>query len=212
MKNVVIILACITIFCSPVILGGAGSSQKSFSATDFLLDKSKPYVYLEVDHIGLRTKRSESEPPTGIWLRLRNNCILPIVIHTFGVPPGSSAKEIGVLDNVVPNPQEALGEGGVRSLPVLGSGGSGQSSSNTEKEDKAANPSATMPSGYRFPVGSFQAIQPGQSVYFSLPIDHVTDAWHVEIPFSFDLKVQSQVRGAENFVALYKGDLPLVNR
>ena len=70
--------------------------------TRFVIDPNcKPYVYLEVDHVGPRTPKGKGEPEVGIWLRLRNNSRLPIIVSTFGGPPGSP--DCGVMDEVVRN-------------------------------------------------------------------------------------------------------------
>ncbi len=198
-------------------LGQTGVPRKAASHGSFLLDQSKPYVYLEVDHIGAREPRNEEEPNIGIWLRLHNNCAIPIVIRTFGIPPNGSKGEIGVLDNVVLNPRQPVGDGVVSygtwpkgmSAPdvsaVLGAPGTTTKSALSQSGERKANDA--MPYGYRFPTSSSVALAPGQSVYFSLPRNHVSDSWHVEIPFRFDLKVRSLLRTPDNFIALYQGDL-----
>jgi hypothetical protein len=72
----------------------------------------------------------------------------------------------------------------------------------------APESTATMPYGYMLPTSSFATLAPGQSIYFSLPMDQVSNGWHVEIPFRFDLKVSSPLRSATNLVSLYQADLP----
>ena len=49
----------------------------------FVIDGSKPYAYVSFDHIGDRRPAAESEESKGLWLRLVNNCNLPITIMTF---------------------------------------------------------------------------------------------------------------------------------
>lgn len=176
----------------------------------FLVDRSKPYVYLEVVRIGPRIPRSDEEPKVGIWLRLHNNCIVPIIVRTFGVPDGSPDKEVGVLDNVVANPVEGISEGvswadnwTTSSLP-FDSAASSKESSQTASTKVAP---ASIPRGYGSDVSSFETLAPGQSMYFSLPRNQVSPKWHVEIPFRFDLKLHSTLTSAYNFVALYEGDV-----
>lgn len=65
----------------------------------------------------------------------------------------------------------------------------------------------SMPSGYAFEVGTMATLGPGQTIYFSLPLNHISDKWHVEIPFRFDLRIRTPVRSAKNYVALYQGDI-----
>jgi hypothetical protein len=198
-------------------LGQTGVPRKAASHGSFLVDQSKPYVYLEVDHIGAREPRNEEEPNNGIWLRLHNNCAIPIVIRTFGIPPNGPKGEIGVLDNVVPNPRQPVGDGVVSygtwpkgmSAPdvsaVLGAQSATTKSAPSQSGEKGTNDA--MPYGYRFPTSSSATLEPGQSVYFSLPRNHVSDSWHVEIPFRFDLKVRSPLRTPNSFIALYQVDL-----
>lgn len=197
--------------------GQTGVQRKVPSHGGFLLDQSKPYVYLEVDHIGAREPRNEGEPNNGIWLRLHNNCAIPIVIRTFGTPPNGRKGEIGVLDNVIPNPIQPVGDGVVSYgtwpntmsapdvPPLLGAQRATSKIDPPQAGKKGANDA--MPYGYRFPASSSATLEPGQSVYFSLPKNHVSDRWHVEIPFRFDLKVRSSLRVPDNFIALYQADL-----
>ncbi len=176
----------------------------------FLVDHSKPYVYLEVVRVGPRIPRSDDEPKMGIWLRLHNNCIVPIMVRTFGVPQGSRDNEVGVLDNVVPNPVEGISEGTSWAdnwPPTSSPFDSGASAKESLQTASAKITPASMPHGYGGDVSSFQTLAPGQSIYFSLPRNQVSPKWHVEIPFRFDLKVHSTLTSAYSFVALYEGDI-----
>lgn len=193
----------------------------------FLIDPAKPYVYLEVDHIGPRQPRAAGEPKIGIWMRLHNNCIVPIIVYTFGVPdfafappsPGRN-EEIGVYDSVIANPRPW---GFIRDQPPHPA-----TLTETMKPSDLANylwakpqlqaaPTATappppspkpkgakMPMGYWFDVGTDTIIHPGESIYFSLPRNHVSPKWHVQIPFHFDLDVHSPIPRPENYVTLYE--------
>lgn len=190
-----------------------GQSSPSSSSQAFLLDATKPYVYLTVEAEGPRQPRGDDEPKVGIWLYLHNNCRLPIVIRTFGVPQGAKLHEIGVLDNVVANPESAVGDGSISyKLPQLaGMGGSALpgelgSASHGSSHSPNLQPSL-MPHGYRYPVSSSITLSPGHSIYFSLPRDHVSKTWHVEVPFRFALKTSSRFRGPSSFISLYEDDL-----
>ena len=44
-----------------------------------------------------------------------------------------------------------------------------------------------IPHDYWFEVGSFQSIPPGKGLFFSVPVNHVEQRWHFEIPFRFEL-------------------------
>jgi hypothetical protein len=193
-------------------------AQKGKSSDDrFRLLPGKPYVYLDVDHIGPREPRDNSEPPIGLWLRLYNNCSEPIVVDTFGVPPNSPPTEIGVLDTVVANP-EVKGEEDVRldsgqnaipAFPPQPGGVQGElrdQNSRSTSSDKEEH--QQMPHGYMFPVSSSVTIRPGHSIYFSLPINHVGRNWHFAISFRFALSHNGPFREPDNSIAFFWDDLP----
>jgi hypothetical protein len=194
--------------------------QQTTAGREFVIDSSKPYVYLVVDHRGRREPRNDEEPPQGFWLHLHNNCRVPIIIRTFGVPPGSPAGEIGVLDNVVANPAPEMGDGSVTSQPgppvdtandlgnVLSGSRQGEPKGAASSAPSAESAPVGMPHGYMYPTSSSVTIGPGQSVYFSIPRNQISVSWHVEIPFHFDLKVRSSIREPLQVVTLYEEDLP----
>lgn len=85
LKSILLLAVCVPL--SAFITKQAGTKDAAEVSSDFLLDQSKPYVYLEVDHVGARKPLRDGEPNTGIWLRMKNNCKLPIVIMALGAPP-----------------------------------------------------------------------------------------------------------------------------
>jgi len=151
----------------------------------FLIDPNRPYVYLKFDHIGKGIPRSEREPTSRIWLRLVNNCHVPIIVSTFGIPEGSPKYEAGVMDKIVP--VKTLGLVTIGQLPMaplpppLGPTAPEQKPSTKAMVDE-------MPSGYdAFDVGSFDVIPPGKAILFSVPTSHLSRQWYFKIPFRFDL-------------------------
>jgi len=60
-----------SVFAVLLVLAGQASAQKPYA---FIVDASKPYVYLAFDHAGRREPAREGESPQGLWLRLINNC------------------------------------------------------------------------------------------------------------------------------------------
>lgn len=48
-------------------------------------------------------------------------------------------------------------------------------------------PRSEMPGGYMFHVGSDFTLPAGGSLSFSVPVNHVAEDWHIEIPFQFVL-------------------------
>lgn len=48
-------------------------------------------------------------------------------------------------------------------------------------------PRTEMPAGYTYDIRTTEVVQPGHSFTFSVPIEHITADWHIEIPFEFDV-------------------------
>jgi hypothetical protein len=210
--------ACLVLLLTTAFGQRSGHSQNS-SLSNFLLDETKPYVYLEFDHVGPREPSRADEPHTGLWLRLHNNCIVPIIVNTFGTPPSSDPREMRVLDNVVRNPDPAWGDGAVTGMvlpqpsgetlaAILGGSGPVPISKEPAPLAPRQNFEEHMPNGYMFPVSSFVTIGPGQAVYLSVPLNHVGKTWHLEIPFRFAVKREGHVRWPNSFIAFYWEDLP----
>lgn len=152
---------------------------------EFVIDANNPFVYVRFDHIGPGAPRSEDEPSTRIWLRLVNNCRIPIVVRANGVPDESPKEEIGLEYDVVANrtvhplaswsgyakprlPQKT------EPVPVV-----------TQKESQAE--ASEVPRGYMEEVASTIVVDPGAEILFSMPVTHLSERWHVEVPFYFDL-------------------------
>lgn len=124
-------------------------------------DPKKPFVYIEFDHSGARPPQTPNEPLRGLWLRLTNNSTLPIVVR---IHSSLDDPNMTILDDVV-TPQ---------SRTIINSG------------DLSFGP---MPNGYASAahVSSSQAIAPGKSVLFSVPVNHVSPGWFLQVPFQFEL-------------------------
>ena len=145
--------------------GPQPQSQKGRTASSFAIDPNRPYAYIKFDHIGDGLQRWESEPTSRIWLRLTNNCRLPITVSTYGVPDGSPKDEQGVMDMIVAI--EPLW-----GMPGYGILRDGTMQPKNPKPLAKARPDE-LPHDYWFEVGSFQSIQPGKALLFSVPINHV---------------------------------------
>lgn len=145
-------------------------------AEQFIFNKERAFTYLQFDHVGKGPRRNENEPAYRIWLRLVNNCRVPIVIRTSGVLDGSPVGEVGIFHNVVANPPAYGYSGGA----ILESG-----TSPKPAESPAATP--PMPQGYDTDVSSSETLQASESLLFSIPLNHLSGKWHIEIPFRFDL-------------------------
>jgi hypothetical protein len=177
-------------------------------AQQFILNQERAFTYLQFDHVGEGTRFNEDEPAYRIWFRLVNNCRVPIVIRTSGVPDGSLAGEVGLLHNVIANP------------PTHGASGSTVfDSGRTSKPAESLVEAALMPDGYDADVSSTATLRPSESLLFSIPFNHLSTKWHIEIPFRFDLPhkrpthYEAQIGGQPHMTITYwLSDLPTDTR
>ena len=143
------------------------------------IDADKPIVYIEFDHAGSRTPVEEGEPPKGFWLRLVNNSIVPIVVQANST---STDPKMTILpDSII----------AVRGrLPKSGSVG------------------RSMPSGYASDTGTPLTIEPGKSLVFSVPSNHVSPAWSMQVPFQFSVAPVKQGVQPVCLAEFTWGDIP----
>ena len=132
------------------------SCRAQISARNFEIDDTKPYAYIKFDHVGDRKPVNDSESRNGMWLRLVNNCRLPISISVLD--PGTGDPGAVVNYEVVPM--------------------SGRSAPNAEQRKK-------MPSGYAADIGTLVTIPPKGDFLFSIPAESVTKEWYIQIRFDF---------------------------
>jgi hypothetical protein len=137
---------------------------------------------------------NDQEPSTRIWLRLVNNCRLPIVVSGGQEIPGGLKDEVSIDGVVKPNP--ALNDV-VSFSPQIEPDLPPITTTLTEpgqrpKKKSPASPGAhskptgdneaPMPLGYPSPdVVSTDTIMPGADVLFSVPVNFVTKKWRFEI-------------------------------
>ncbi len=201
----------------------------------FVLDAKKPYVYLEFDHVGQRKPLGEDESNQGLWLKFVNNCRLPVTIRTFDPETGDPG--IGVEDEVVPvsgpggvGPLETItspisatlvppGRDTERQPPAPPN----QTDTSTESgavpvspvvgkqpaRPEAAYGPADRPIGYGFEFVTHETVNPGESVLFSVPLEHVSPRWYLRVQFT--LVASPPVRGGGepySYVDFYWNKLP----
>jgi hypothetical protein len=179
--------------------------ENSNIAEQFIFNKERAFTYLQFDHIGKGPRRNENEPAYRIWLRFVNNCRVPIVIRTSGVPDGSPVGEVGLFHKVAANPPYSGASGG----SILSSGANPKPT-----ESPAATP--PMPSGYDADVSSTATLGASESLLFSIPVSHLSATWHIEIPFRFDLPHKRPSHYEENIggqphttIGYWLSDLPV---
>jgi hypothetical protein len=150
----------------------ATSIHAQSAATSFVLNQSNAYAYLQFDHVGPRKPIQEGEPAQGLWLRLVNNCKVPIMVRTYGITTGDPG--VGVFDEVIPFP------------PIL------EIHSDLDQPSVSkAHPQQKIPQGYDAELASMTTIFPGKSLLFSVPRDHVSRDWFMRVKITLDVSKPS---------------------
>lgn len=163
---------------------------------DFLIDQSKHYVYLKFDHIADREPLTPDEPRRGLWLRLVNNCRIPILVAILDTGPENPG--VGVFDEVVP--VVLNGAVPVLSLPHPKRGAPSKPASRSQEEP---------PKGYSPPdVFSTTTISPGEDLLFNLPLNHVGPSWYLQVRFYFQLPGEGYGSGPYSVVSFDWQDIP----
>ena len=117
-------------------------------------DSSRPYIDIVFERFGRRPPVSPAEGDQGLWLRLRNNSILPVEVGTIPNRPGNEILLRHDVVEVAQGPASLL-----RKVPVL-----------------------PKPSGYSgIDVFNSREIAPGGDLVFSVPLAHVTRAWLIRV-------------------------------
>jgi hypothetical protein len=203
---------------------GQVTKESDQDYSKFLIDATKPYVYLEVDHVGPRTPLRNDEPKIGLWLHLKNNCKLPIVVLAIGERKVDPKEAIALQDEIVPEPIAPKTRGDGASGGIIAPHGSGdfldlfrwrnmteEEVRRAEEAQRATRKPVERPLGYGSQNGfnSFvlTVIAPGEQLYFSVPANHVSKSWHFEIPFRLAVPNKSRIRPPYSYVAFYPDDL-----
>lgn len=171
----------------------ANAFAQNESATNFVIDQSKPYVYLKFDHIGPRKPIQKGEGNTGLWLRVVNNCRIPIVFASFNMPTGELG--VGLMDEVVETEP---------TLQIF-------STPEEEKEIKRREElrkSKRRPEGYSSETSGVARVQPGDNLLFSVPLNHVDDDWYMRVRFALDLDKSSVSVGPFTYLPFYEWNIP----
>jgi hypothetical protein len=177
---------CITLSTTP-----SGANDRP-NTRGFLIDPSKHYVYIKFDHVAHREPLSPDETAKGLWLRLVNNCRVPITVAIFNTENAGPDPGVGVYDEVVPL---AVKSG----LPILGLAENRPKAIVTPKEDPP-------PEGYTLPdTFSTTTISPGDSLLFNLPLNHVGPSWSLQIRFYLETSYGS---GPYSVVSFDWQDIP----
>jgi hypothetical protein len=134
------------------------------SSIRFEIDESKPYTYVQFDHFGARKPVNDLESAKGIWLRLVNNCRLPISVSVLD--PGTG--DPGVILNY-----EVVPVGGLFAP-------------DSEQKKK-------MPTGLQADIGTLATIPPKGDLLFSIPAESVSKHWFIQVRFRFVFPKPSKI-------------------
>jgi hypothetical protein len=174
------------------LLLGANALAQNNSVQGFVLDQSKPYVYLKFDHIGPRKPLRTGEGNTGLWLRVVNNCRIPILFLASDAPRGESG--VSLMDEVV------------ETEPML------QIYSPEEEDEiqrrEKLRKSKHKPEGYSSETSGVVRVQPGADILFSVPLNHVDDDWYLRVKFVLDLDKSSVAVGPFTYLPFYEWNIP----
>lgn len=162
---------------------------------DFLLDPSRHYVYLKFDHVGKRDPLLPTENNKGLWLRLVNNCRVPISVAIFNTE--NADQSVGVYDELVPSIIKAP-------MPILHF-----PSAPRRPIPSVQTPAEEMPQGYS-PADTFSTtiISPGDNLLLNLPLNHVGPSWGLQIRFYFELPGEGYGTGPYSVVSFDRQDIP----
>lgn len=174
---------CVVSLCTPTVPGPGSQTQS------FLIDPSKDYVYLKFDHVGPRKPLPSDTTSQGLWLRLVDNCRVPVVVAIFD--PGTGDPGVGLFDEVVTAPIGHVVfhfKGETRPKPV---------------------PKPKPPSGYSPPdTFSTTTIAPGENLLFSVPLNHVGPSWGMDVRFYLDAVGDGFGSGPYSVVSFDWDDVP----
>ena len=178
----------------------SGQSQRR---VDFVIDASKPYVFLKFDHIGSRRPIREGESSTGVWLRVVNNCHVPIVFEGRDGTPGEPG--VVLLDEVVD--KEPMLEIFASPTPDI----QVESEPPTEPSGPIGNAVSKpnkKPNGYTSELPGTYRVAPGKELLFSFPRNHVSSGWYMRVKFALDLNSSSASIGPFTYLPFHENDLP----
>jgi hypothetical protein len=171
----------------------ANAFARNESVPDFVIDQSKPYAYLKFDHVGPRKPIRSGESKTGLWLRVVNNCRIPIVFESFSMPVDIAG--VGLMDEVMENE------------PVLQIYSTPEEGKETQRQEKLQK-LKRKPEGYSSETAGIIRVQPGTDILFSVPMNHVDDSWYLRVKFALDLDKSSVSVGPFTYLSFYEWNIP----
>jgi hypothetical protein len=182
------LVCALTFFC----VTGAFAQEKE--ATAFVLDQSKPFAYLQFDHIGPRKPLQSGEGATGFWIRVVNNCRIPIVFQGHNAPEGEPGFSLD--DEVIPEE------------PMLQIFSPAEEAEIERKQRERDRELKHMPHGYESEVSGVIRVGPGKEILFSVPLNHVGEYWFMRVKFALDVEKSSIPVGPFTSLDFHKWEIP----
>jgi hypothetical protein len=181
--------------CALALFCGTNAFAQDKEATAFVLDHSKPFAYLQFDHIGTRKPLQSGEGTTGLWLRIVNNCHIPIVFRGHNAAEGDPGFN---LDN------EILPEDSTLQIFATQEEGAEIERKQRERELELRH----KPRGYESEVSGVIRVDPGKEILFSVPLSHVGEYWFMRVKFALDIERSSISVGPFTFLDFHKWEIP----
>lgn len=181
-------LAILLVLC----LGASALAQR-IDPQNFVIDSTKPYVYLKFDHVGPRKPIQKGEGSVGLWLRVVNNCRIPIVFSSHDTQEGEPG--VILMDEVVD------------AEPMLEIYSTAEEGAAIERREENRR-SKHKPAGYEDEVSGVTRVQPGADILFSVPLNHVDDDWYMRVKFALDINQSSVAVGPFTYLPFYEWDIP----
>jgi hypothetical protein len=188
MKILIIALATL---CAFVHVDGQQKGLRR-SKSDLRLVHDKPSIFVSYDHAGSRQPLNEGESNQGIWLRLHNNTRATIFLPSFSVP--KPLGQAGLFYDIISTAQ-------VKSY---------SDSSITATESNVQG----LPIGYKLGhTSGAYLLQPGKSVLFSVPREHLPSRAALKISFNYEWELEEEMGSVrtgepEHYVYFYSSQLP----
>jgi hypothetical protein len=185
-------LVFVFVFATPVFCQSLESS--------FVIDKSQPFAYIVFDHIAKQKPQYAGDDPKRLFLRVVNNCKIPIRFTVNNANPGPGY----IVDHDVipePEPSEELSAVSLRDF--------------MDEQSLRKSALKQMPQGYSIHLGENQSVLPGQSLLINMPRNHVSQYWIVRVGFEFVLEsipTNTKGTGPEMYLTFTEGQIPFSKR
>ena len=185
-KLVIALTICCTLSTS-VLAQRKGAAR----SPDVRLSKNHATVYIMFERVGKREPRRIGESSDGVWLRLHNNTRWRLHLQAYGLEGAflrGDEKEVGLYYEVgsIPGPTSRLKEAGA---PIV--------------EEKQGCEAPLLKYG---DLRSGIDLAPGESLVFSVPLEHLCKNLYVAVTFRYEW----EDRGDEplHSVRFYGFDVP----